>query len=306
MIEDIEAIAAMVADWRPEPLVTRDALGAGPCAALAGVLGVPETAPADGDALPPLWHGLYFLNWPARAELGPDGHPLHGRFLPPLPDRRRMFAGGRFTAHRPLVLGTPAECTTLHVRTEPKSGRGGAMLFVTIRNELRQNGELCVVEEQDLVYRTGLPHPGPASGGAAAPAGSTAGSAGSAAGGSGESADRPVDASALRLSTDPQLLFRISALTANTHRIHYDEPYAREVEGYPGLVVHGPLMTWLMLEPLRREKVAPVSFAYRISRPAFVGAELAVVRERAADGAIELRVESGGGTVHATGRAELA
>lgn len=292
MTEDIEAIAAMVAGWRPEPLVTGDALDPAQSAALAAVLGVPETAPTAGDALPPLWHGLYFLSWPPRAELGPDGHPLHGRFLPPLPERRRMFAGGRVTTHRPLVLGTPAECTTLHVRTEPKSGRGGAMLFVTIRNELRQNGELCVVEEQDIVYRTGLPHPGPA------PSRPTATAA--------ETPDRPGDADALRLATDPQLLFRISALTANTHRIHYDEPYAREVEGYPGLVVHGPLMTWLMLEPLRREKTTPASFAYRVSRPAFVGAELAVVRERGADGAVELRVESGDGTVHVTGRAELA
>ncbi|UGQ11898.1 hypothetical protein LO772_34930 [Yinghuangia sp. ASG 101] len=296
MTEDIEAIAAMVEGWRPEPLVTGDALAAAPSAALAAVLGVPETAPAEGDALPPLWHGLYFLTWPARAALGPDGHPLHGRFLPPLPERRRMFAGGRFTAHRPVVLGTPAECTTVHVRTEPKSGRGGAMLFVTIRNELRQNGELCAVEEQDLVYRSGLPHPGAAPGRAAA--------AGASAETAAETAEQP--GGALRLTTDPQLLFRVSALTANTHRIHYDEPYAREVEGYPGLVVHGPLMTWLMLEPLRREKSVLGSFAYRISRPAFVGAELAVVREHAADGAVELRVESGDGTVHATGRAELA
>ncbi|WP_436791476.1 hypothetical protein [Yinghuangia sp. YIM S10712] len=304
MAEDIQAIAAMVEGWKPEPLVTGDALAAGPCRALAAVLGVPETAPAEGEPLPPLWHWLYFLNWPARAELGPDGHPLHGRFLPPLPERRRMFAGGRLTIHRPLLLGTPAESTTLHVRTEPKTGRGGAMLFVTIRNELRQNGELCVVEEQDLVYRSGLPHPG-APGSGSGPAAAAAPAPVAPPPVAAAPAGQPADAGELRLPTDPQLLFRISALTANTHRIHYDEAYARGVEGYPGLVVHGPLQAWLMLEPLRRERAAPASFTYRISRPAFVGAELAVVRETAADGVIELRVESGDGTVHATGRAEM-
>lgn len=291
--DDLAHLTELLREWRPLPLTEHDPLDAGPSAALAAVLDVPETAPAPGDPLPPLWHWTHFLHWPDRSELGPDGHPLNGHFLPPLPDRRRMFAGGRLTVHRAPRLGVPTERTSRHLRTDLKRGRSGPMAFVTVRSELRQEGTLCAVEEQDIVYRSGEPEskkPAPTDAAQSATTPPTA----------------PSGTWQLPFETDPQLLFRISALTANTHRIHYDDPYVRDVEHYPGLVVHGPLLAWLMLEPLRREGRAVASFSYRLHRALHVGTPLLVTGNPDADGAAELSVVSGPQTVHATARAEFA
>ncbi|RKT88239.1 3-methylfumaryl-CoA hydratase [Saccharopolyspora antimicrobica] len=238
-------------EWRPEPLVETDALRPDPSRALAAAL---ETAAPD-DVLPPLWHWLHFLDWPRHSELGADGHPAHGHFLPPVPDRRRMFAGGRLTVTAPLRLGVPAERTTSLADVVVKQGRSGEMAFVTVRGEYRQDGELRFVDEQDYVYR------------------------------SGESSAKNPDAARptafpvsgapwqQAFTGDPVRLFQFSALTANTHRIHYDAPYARDVEAYPGLVVHGPLLVLLMTE-LARHRAPGRELAgvdYRLRRPVFAG-----------------------------------
>ncbi|MFH8470808.1 hypothetical protein [Streptomyces sp. NPDC017991] len=252
-------LASFVESWHPEPVTDKDLLPPVPAAALSNLLDLPGTAAESGDPLPPLWQWLYFLQWAPQQGLGPDGHLRDARNLPPIPDRRRMFAGGRCEITEPLRLGDPAERTSSLAAVTPKHGRSGELLVITERQEFRQHGRLCVVEEQDIVYRSG----------------------------DGNAPRHPatLDFSAvpeaegawqLRLRPAETLLFRFSALTANAHRIHYDTPYARDVEGYPRLVVHGPLLALLMLELARRN--APErqvrSLSYRLHRPAFVGEHL--------------------------------
>ncbi|MEU3612264.1 hypothetical protein ABZ725_08075 [Streptomyces sp. NPDC006872] len=252
-------LASYVESWRPEPVTDEDALPPGPAAALSALLDLPDNAAESGDPLPPLWQWLYFLHWPPQRALGPDGHLRDARFLPPVPDRRRMFAGGRCDIVEPLCVGEPAERVSSLAAVTPKRGRTGELLFVTERQEFRQNGRTCLVEEQDIVYRSG---DGPTSRHPTA-VDDTA-------------LPEPEGAWQLPLRPDETLLFRFSALTANAHRIHYDTPYCREVEGYPGLVVHGPLLALLMLELVRAN--APErqvrSLSYRLHRPAFVGEHL--------------------------------
>ncbi|MFF4801354.1 hypothetical protein ACFY1U_23650 [Streptomyces sp. NPDC001351] len=253
------ALASYVESWHPEPVTDGDALPAGPAAALSAVLDLPGPAAEVGDPLPPLWQWLYFLHWPPQQSLGPDGHLRDARFLPPVPGRRRMFAGGRCTISEPLLLGEPAERISSLAAAVPKQGRSGELLFVTERQEFRQHGRTCLIEEQDIVYRSGA---GAAPRHPATPDDSAV--------------PEPEGPWHLRLQPDETLLFRFSALTANAHRIHYDSSYCRDVEGYPGLVVHGPLLALLMLELVRRN--APErqvrSLSYRLHRPAFAGEHL--------------------------------
>jgi 3-methylfumaryl-CoA hydratase len=193
----------------------------GPAQALAGLLGVP--CPADGEGLPLLWHLVYLLDRPPQDALGPDGHQHRGGMpTPPGPGLRRMFAGGRAWRHGALRIGSEATRRTWQASSVRKQGRSGPLHFVTVRTEISQGGQVVIAEEQDLVYR----EPG--------------------ANGQARSAEMTAPAGRDRtVAVDPVLLFRFSALTYNAHRIHYDRDYARS-EGYPGLVVHGPLQALLM------------------------------------------------------------
>jgi 3-methylfumaryl-CoA hydratase len=202
------------------------------------------------DTLPPLWHWMLFTPWVRPAELGPDGHPARGKFLPAdaaLP--RRMYAGGRLTFPGTLRPGETATRTSTITRVEEKEGSTGRLLFVTVRHEISAGTGLAVTEEHDIVYR-GL-------GGAAVKPGSPY-------------VDPPPGFEAT-VTPDPVLLFRYSALTGNGHRIHYDRKYVTEVEGYPGLIVHGPLQATLLAELAQRQ--APgrrlAAFAFRAVRPVF-------------------------------------
>lgn len=267
-------LASHVDGWRPAQQVDTDPLTATSANALANVLDTSDALVA-GDALPALWHWVYFQEWPAQHVLGPDGHPADGRFLPPIPDRRRMFAGGRLRVHRPLLLGQPAERSLSLVNATPKTGQSGELLFVTVRGEFRQGDALCLVEEQDLVYRSGdstAKRPSPER-----PTGTPA---------STEPWQR-------EFIGDPVRLFRFSALTANSHRIHYDAPYAREVEMYPDLVVHGPLLAILMGQLLRDNRVPPVSTVeYRFRNPVFAGDPVLVSGSPRPEGKTQLQVRS--------------
>lgn len=276
-------LSTYVESWTPGPVTDEDALPAGPVAALSAVLDLPGTVAGDGDPLPPLWHWLYFLSWPAQRELGADGHPARGHFLPPLPDRRRMWAGGRCEITEPLRLGEPAERISGLASVTVKQGRTGEMVFVTERREFRQHGRLRLVEEQDIVYRSGRgasQHPSTVDEFAV---------------------PRPDAPWQLALRPDPAVLFRFSALTANAHRIHYDAPYCRAEEGYPGLVVHGPLLALLMLEAPRRHAPARQvrSLSYRLHRPVFAGEHLAACGTPGEDRA-ELRIATHREEGHAT------
>lgn len=189
---------------------------------LAATLG--EVAPQPGEALPPLWHWAFFQEPVAAAELGPDGHPALGGFLPPAHNRNRMWAGSRLEFYQPLLVEAEVTCLSTILNVEEKHGRTGSLLFVTVRHEYFQGGQRVLQDEQDIVYRE--PTPPKLSGSDLVPEGQWR---------------EPVEPS-------PTLLFRYSAVTFNGHRIHYDWPYVTETEGYPGLVVHGPLIATLNLQ----------------------------------------------------------
>ena len=243
----------VAADWRPDPITVRERIDLLPAISFAGLLDVPPPVAAEGDALPPLWHWLHLLDRPAASEIGPDGHRLHGPFLPPIPNRRRMFAGGRLVLHAPFRVGRVVTRQSSVVRTDVKKGSTGELLFVTVRDEYADADELIAEEDRHLMYRSGDP--------VSAPEQSP---------GTGEPA--PVDSPwQLRFVPDPVTLFRFSALTYNAHRIHYDQHYVRDVEGFPDLVVHGPLLALLALELPRRyaPERAVTSFSFRAKRPAY-------------------------------------
>jgi 3-methylfumaryl-CoA hydratase len=229
-----------------------------PAYALGALLGVPVPDLERGAGLPLLWHWIYLLDRPAQADLGPDGHPVRGTLpAPPGPGRRRMWAGGRVRTRGPLRAGSPATKRTSVLSVAEKKGRSGHLTFVTVGHQILQNGQLVIDEEHDIVYREAVAVPAPAPAGDAAvgeepravPAGND---------------EREIDVS-------PTLLFRFSALTYNAHRIHYDRDYCRDVEGYPGLLTHGPLQALAMAEAARAAGHADggLSFEYRLISPLF-------------------------------------
>ncbi|MCT8159184.1 MaoC family dehydratase N-terminal domain-containing protein [Pseudoruegeria sp. SHC-113] len=215
--------------------------------ALHASLGRAGAAPSAGAALPPFWHQIYFWDAQPPDALGRDGHPRTGQGL--IPDMglpRRMWAGGRLTFHAPLTCGTPAKKRSTVEATKRKEGRSGPLGFVTLRHEIWQGGELCITEWQDLVYRQ---EADPATPRPVAP-------------------QAPTDEeSATRRAFNSTLLFRYSALTFNGHRIHYDEVYARQIEGYAGLVVHGPLLAHMLMEKAQAELGPLAAFRFRATAP---------------------------------------
>ena len=236
-----------------------------PIAALAATLDYQPQIPDLGDALPPLWHWLYFLPISRLTEAGPDGHPARGSFLPPVPLPRRMWAGSRVDFHRPLRVGATLSRSSRVIGITSKEGRAGPLVFVVVRHEILDQQGVAITEEHDIVYRRN-PQPGdPAPGPHPAPGKATW---------------------VREIAPDPVLLFRYSALTFNSHRIHYDRRYAMEVEGYPGLVVHGPLLATLLLDLVRRNlpQAVVLRFVFRAVSPLFDDAPFTVCGKPADDG----------------------
>ena len=264
------ALAESLRDWRPPTVTTARRVDPWAAAAFADLIDAVSPALDEGSPLPPLWHWFTLLDHPAQSDIGEDGHPAHGPFLPPVPGRRRMFAGGRFAQRAAIPLGARLECRASVADVTLKSGRTGEMAFVTSRYELSVGAAPMAVEEQDIVYRA--EPPGTPRRAMDRPAGDAA---------------PPTGAWRLALGTDPVLLARFSALTYNGHRIHYDTPYARDVEGYPDLVIHGPLLALLALElPRVHAPDATVAeFAYRLVRPAFLPSRIVAAGDRDGDGA---------------------
>jgi 3-methylfumaryl-CoA hydratase len=222
--------------------------------ALGDLLGVPVPDLAKGEGLPPLWHWVYLLDRAAQADLGPDGHPVRGTLpAPPGPGRRRMWAGGRVRTNGPLRCGEPATKRTRVLAVTEKHGRTGRLTFVRVGVEVLQDGAVVVDEEQDIVYRD--------TAGAAAPPRSA----------EAPRSEVPPAAGEREIVISPTVLFRFSALTYNAHRIHYDRDYCRDVEGYPGLLTHGPLQAIAMAEAARVVGGTgnDVSFEYRLVAPLF-------------------------------------
>ncbi|MBV9444327.1 MAG: CoA transferase [Streptosporangiaceae bacterium] len=278
----------------PDPLSRQtEALSEVPALALAGVLGVPAPVPRSGGlALPLLWHWLYLLERPAQSELGFDGHLTRaiddGDEL-----TARMFAGGRVRWHGPLITGSSATLTHSVVADVIKTGRSGPLRLVTHRYRYSQDGRVLIEDERDIVYRKPARFSGTGNG---AGTGDDAGFAEPA-------AEIPGQVGQLELETTPVLLFRFSALTYNAHRIHYDRDFARNEQGYPGLVVHGPLQAIAMAEAARGRTPLdrPISFEYRLAAPLFEGQGLIATAAGSADGEIVTQVSDRTGRTTATG-----
>ena len=238
--------------WIGRSQTVMDTVGPTPVQALHATLDHAALPVEPGSVLPPLWHWLYFLPLHRQSEIGPDGHARRGGFLPPVPLPRRMWAGSQFEFRSAVRVGDTVARTSTIDDVTAKEGRSGKLVFVKVRHELRCNGatDPAIVEFQDIVYREAKRpddvEPPPL----AAPAGA---------------------AWQREIVPDDVLLFRYSALTFNGHRIHYDRRYATEVEGYPGLVVHGPLIATLLLDLLRRNapEAEVASFRFRAVRPTF-------------------------------------
>ncbi len=280
--------------WIGRRETREDVIAPGQAERLAATLDWDAPPPGPGEALPPAWHWLYFLDAHRQSRLGPDGHGARGDFLPPVALPRRMWAGGRLAFHRPLPIGARARRVSEIVSITPKTGRGGALVFVTVRHTISEiDGDAAhapaIVEEHDIVYREAPRGDAPAPAPIPAP---------------GAARWRRA------VTPDPVLLFRYSALTFNGHRIHYDRTYATETEGYPGLVVHGPLIATLLLDLLRREGPgrAIAAFDYRARAPLFDTDAFAVCGMPGTDGEDEALVwaEGEGGGVAMEGRARFA
>jgi len=279
--------APALSEWIGRGERRSDTLAAAPLGGLAALLDRPaELEPVLGSVVPPLGHWLYFLPQDLQSGIGPDGHAKRGGFLPPVPLPRRMWAGGRLEFLRDLHVGDEVERRSSITRVESKQGRSGALVFVTVRHEIADARGVALTEEHDIVYRD-PPAPGSAAAAAALA--------------------RTDETFCRRIVPDPVMLFRYSALTFNGHRIHYDRPYATEVEGYPGLVVHGPLIATLLLDLVRRElpDARVRGFAFTAASPLFDIHPFAVCGRREPDGHVELWARDHEGALAMHGRATL-
>ena len=268
--------------WVGRTETRRDWAAPAPLVSLSALLDRDDAPPQPGDEAPPLAHWLYFLPAYRQSEAGADGHAGEGAgLLPEMPLPRRMWAGSRLEFLRPLRVGSEIERVSTILDVKVKSGRSGALVFVTVRHEVRDGGGTVLTDEHDIVFRepgTLANPPTPA----------------------------PVQAPWRReIRPDPLLLFRYSAVTFNGHRIHYDHPYVTKVEGYPGLVVHGPLLATLLLDLFARNDPRRVtSFTFRALSPVFDTTPFTVHGTPDADGAkLWIRRDDGALCMEATAAA---
>ncbi len=256
-----------LAGWIGRSETLNDTVTAVPVIALTATLDHPATGVQAGTALPALWHWLYFLPMHRQSEIGDDGHPRRGGFMPPVPLPRRMWAGSQLQFKAPLRVGDAVQRRSTIADVTVKDGRSGQLVFVKVRHELSAQGaaEPAIIDTHDIVYRAAQqpgdvpPQPTPAPTGAAWQR---------------------------EILPDAVLLFRYSALTFNGHRIHYDRPYVTGVEGYPGLVVHGPLIATLLTDLLRREmpQADLLDFRFKAVRPTYDGRPMRVNGQPQPDG----------------------
>ena len=261
------AALAHLQSWQGRSETTPDTLTAAPVRALSATLDRDDAAPVPGTEVPPLWHWLYFLPHARQSEIGPDGHAKRGGFLPPVPLPRRMWAGGRlrWEAGNPLQVGQEVQRVSTIQSVKHKAGRSGELLFVLVEHRFSNAHGLALTEEHDIVYRPLAQANDPAP----------------------QPQQPPAQAAWARtIVPDDVLLFRYSALTFNGHRIHYDRQYVTQVEGYPGLIVHGPLIATLLVDLLRRSlpgaRVA--AFDFKAVRPTFDLHPFSVHGQPSADG----------------------
>lgn len=249
-----ETELAKLKSWIGNERLDEDVLTISPARGMSAVLDRPPEALGPASPLPPAWHWLYFTPLTRRSALGEDGHERRGSFLPPIQLPRRMWAGGRLRFLGTLSLGEAVQRKSTIVSARSKEGRSGPLVFVTVQHEIANEQGVVIEEEQDLVYRNVSPASGVTT----------------------ELPPETVEWSETFV-TDPVTLFRFSALTFNSHRIHYDHRYVTEIEGYPDLVVHGPLIALLLLDAGSRWlDGSPYSFSYRAISPLFSREEFTI------------------------------
>lgn len=278
---------AQLQQWVGRTEKRSDQVTLAPVAALSATLDRDDPPPRPGDALPPLWHWLYFLPIHRQSELGSDGHAKRGEFLPPVPLPHRLWGGNRLEFHHPLHIGETLTRVSRIASVTRKEGRTGPLMFVTVRHEIANSQWIALTEEHDIVYvdhskaANSRPAPQPA----------------------------PTRYAWERtIHPNDVLLFRYSALTFNPHRIHYDRRYATEMEGYPGLVVHGPLIATLLLDLLRRglPQAQVVKAGFRVMSPLFDNAPFSVRGQPEDDGTtIRLWAQDAAGGLSAEATATL-
>jgi 3-methylfumaryl-CoA hydratase len=274
-------------EWVGRTRAVEDFAAPFPVRALIATFDEKDPDPQTGDPLPPLWHWLYFLEAAPLSKVGADGHAERGDFLPPVPLPRRMWAGSRFAfTGPPLRVGQAIHRSSRIKSVEPKTGTTGDMVFVTVEHTVSGPDGVSFVEDHDIVYRE-----------AAKPGEKQR-----------EPKPAPVDATwSKKIMADPVLLFRFSALTFNGHRIHYDQPYVTGTEGYPGLIVHGPLMGMVQIELARRanpDKI-PRSFEFRALAPVYAGAAFSVHARQEGDGGIATWIADRKGGLAQQGRVKF-
>ncbi|MBX3665889.1 MAG: MaoC family dehydratase N-terminal domain-containing protein [Burkholderiales bacterium] len=253
---------------------------------LSATLDRDDAFPKTGDPLPVGWHSTLFPRIVRHSQIGPDGHPQRGDFLPPVPLPRRMFAGKRSTFIAPLQVGDEVRRLSTIQNVTVKDGRSGRMVFVTVKTDISSPRGLAITEEQDIVYRgepdKNAPPPPP----------------------------QPAPGKAVwqhQVTPDPVMLFRYSALTFNGHRIHYDHPYVTGTEGYPNLVMNGGLTTLLVYELARTHASTPIRFmSSRNVRALFVGRTITLCGEPSADNkTAKLWAQDDSGALALTAEAEF-
>jgi 3-methylfumaryl-CoA hydratase len=281
-----EQMGKVFEEWIGRQRRTRDTVSIAALRGLYAVLDLPAREWQPGEAAPWLAHWLLFGEYAAQAELGDDGHPRRGNFLPPVTLPRRMWAGGRLRFHEPLRVGDALTRTSTVTNIEAKSGSTGELVFVTVRHDvMRDDGVLLLEEEQDIVFREAahirqsVPLAGQATGTSAQTQAARVEPCVVVKDAGNRQWERVVEPSAT-------LLFRYSALTFNSHRIHYDREYATQVEGYSGLVVHGPLQATLMLDLLTSSipDARVESFSFRGRAPLLDSAPFSVRAELRGEG----------------------
>ncbi len=259
--------AVSIKDWLGRTRRDEDEITLSAVQRLAATLDQGPTAFRRGSEMPESWYAILFAPIASESTLQPDGHLLTGDFLPPLHGTRRMFAGRRTRFIAPLKIGDTVTRLSTVTRAEPKSGRTGPFTLVTVMHEISGPSGLALTEEQDIVYRAAVEAGTVAAQKEAAPL-----------------TDKPAWSTPIEL--DPVLVFRYSALTFNAHRIHYDLPYARDVEGYPALVMNGGLTALLLIETARPHLPRPIAaYAARAMSPLFVGQRIAFNGRLAGDAA---------------------
>jgi 3-methylfumaryl-CoA hydratase len=245
--------------WLGRETLVEDVLSVRQAQLMAATLDVPQDALKAGAALPPLWHWIYFLEGLPPSQLGQDGHPARGGFLPPVPLANRMWAGGNVQFLVEIPLGAAVQKRSVIQSIDHKQGRSGELVFVTVLHQVLHQGQVAISEMHDIVYKD------------ATPLGATSNGA------SNVATSMPPPLHSKLFSPTSTTLFRYSALTFNGHRIHYDVDYCREVEGYGNLVIHGPLSATVLAgfaQDIAGKSIK--KFRYRGLQPSLIGAELTV------------------------------